>query len=170
MSEFFQNTSEMISVFEKPMRIAISHVITKMIEEVQNEIDSFGVGTVGFNSVYEGTGEFREAWTGTVTPSMIERMYDVAISSVTAIGEMGYDSSLIKTSDEANFIHGSRYSNKDAKELLPYIIFEGKAGDFFGNGFWTKERDAWDKSCKRFEKSFSKWLKEGFAISGISIK
>lgn len=159
----FQNTNEMYDIFEKAQRIAVAHVTTMMVEEIQKEIDSFGIGTVGFNKVYEGTGEFREAWIGD-TPN--ETIRDRVSQFVEA--QMGYDPSLITTVDPSNFIHGSNYSDENVPEILPYLIFGGHSGSLFGTDQWyQKPRDAWTKAESVFNKSWKKWLRDGFALSGI---
>ena len=43
-------------------------------------------------------------------------------------------------------------------------------GDLFGEGYWTKNRDAWSPTIVRMNRSFGKWIVEGFAMSGFSVK
>lgn len=157
----FQNTNEMYNVFEKAQRIAVSYVTTKMIQEVQDEIDSMGIGIGLLNKVYQPTGEFREAWVG---DDVSEAIRDRVSQFVEA--QMGYDPSMIKTIDEETFTHANPWET-NVPERLPDIIFHGEGHKHFGEGFWTQPRDAWAKSVSRFSKSWGKWLREGFAISGI---
>jgi hypothetical protein len=158
----FQNTNEMYDVFENAQRIAVSHVTTMMIEEVQDEIKSLGIGSGFGNSVYEPTGEFEEdAWVGdTINEATRNRI------SQFVEAQMGYDPMRISTIDSDNFIHGS-FSEQDYRKYLPDTIFGGNSSPLWGGGWWTKPRDAWSKSIKQFEKKWGKWVKEGFAISGI---
>lgn len=157
----FQNTQEMYDTFEKAQRIAVAHVTTMMIEEVQSEIDAMGIGIGLLNKVYQPTGEFREAWVGDEVSQAIRDRVSQFVEA-----QMGYDPTMIKTVDPINFTHGS-YDIKDTRDILPYLIFGGNSGDLFGQGFWTKERDAWTKATNRFQKSWGKWLRDGFALSGI---
>jgi len=48
------------------------------------------------------------------------------------------------TLEPENYIHGSyEWHTDDIRDLLTEIIVEGKSGDRFGSGFWTRPRDFW---------------------------
>ena len=46
--------------------------------------------------------------------------------------------------NEDLFQHGSRFWHEnDIRDMIAYIVIEGKSGDFFGEGKWRKPRDFW---------------------------
>ena len=166
----FQNTIEMENIFGEIARNALDYVTSKMVDEIQNEIDAKNIGT-GMGKVYKPTGEFREAW----FQDYARRHGDTIEGGIFYDG--GYLSLANDPSDSYpnNFVHGSGYTLlnpwyiSDVRNALPEIIFEGLAGDIFGEGFWTSSRDAWKPFLSRTEKSFAKWLREGFELQGIKL-
>lgn len=163
----FQNTIEMENIFGEIARNALDYVTSKMVDEIQNEIDAKNIGT-GMGQVYKPTGEFKEAW----FQEYAQRHGD------TIEGGIFYDGGYLSLANEINasypdnFVHGSAYGDyvSDVRDKLPEIIFEGLAGDIFGSGFWTSNnRDAWKPFLSRTEKSFAKWLREGFELQGIKL-
>ncbi|MEG1353714.1 MAG: hypothetical protein RR255_00330 [Bacilli bacterium] len=156
----FKNLLELNLIADHAQKLAIDYVTDKMVEEIKYIIPHMGIGIGLLNKVYNPTGEFAEAWTN-----------EMALRTADYVnGVMRYDGNLISTVDETNFIHGSYYSGVDVKEALPYIIFGGKSGKLFGDGFWTEPRNAWSEMIKNTDKNFNKWIKEGFKLSGLDLK
>lgn len=155
----FKNLQEFYQIMFDPTEMAIDYVCDKILTELEIQMVNQGIGMGGV--VYEPTGEFYEAWRQGVT----QRVGKYIQSNIV------YDSDVVH-SDPDNFIHGSNYwsGGTDVSEILPDLIFGGTSGELFGTGFWTDKRDAFTPTMKRLNKSFNKWLKEGFKQAGFSIK
>lgn len=154
----FRNLQEFYAVIRKNTIIAIDYVTEKMLEELNLQMVSKKIGL--HNSVYQNTGEFYSAWKS----EMATRVGQYFMASVR------YDGDSLSL-DPDNFIHGSNfYDVDDVRDILPYLIFGGNSGDLFGEGYWTKNRDAWSPTITRMNRSFGKWIVEGFAMSGFSVK
>lgn len=167
----FANTNELENWFYPIAINALNYVTAKMLEEIKKDIESKNIGSGGV--VYESTGEFKEAW----VQEYAKRYGDEGV-----IADVHYDGSLLSLANDPsedypnNFVHGSGYTKRnpyyisDVRNVLPEIIFEGLAGEIFGSGFWTQSRNAWKPFISRTNRSFSKWLREGFKESGLVIK
>lgn len=151
----FRNLDELYIVLDSPSKKVLKYITEKSINTIKDEIDRYGIGKGG--DIYNSTGEFREAF----IDELANRIDDCFVAN------FGYDSSNMSL-DEDNFIHGSFFG--DAREGLAEIIFEGKSGKLFGEGFWTMPRDAWESALKIIDKSINKWFKEGFNSVGFKIK
>ena len=155
----FRNLNELILQFANPTTIAINYVTDKIIEELQMQMADMKIG-LNSNSFYTPTGEFYDAWKQGIVSNMMG----------TFSSDVHYETASLSL-DPDNFTHGSNYwgGGDDARFILPDIIFGGHAGDLFGEGFWTTERDAWTKCMQRLTRSFNKWMSEGFKLSGITL-
>lgn len=155
----FRNLHEFYQLMKNPTQVAIDYVCDKVLTEINLQMVRLGIGT--HESFYESTGEFYEAW----TQSVVKRFGDYISSSIY------YDSSKVN-SDPENFVHGSYFwsGGDDVSEILPDLIFGGTSGDLFGSGYWTDKRDAWVPTMQRLNKSFDKWIKEGFKKSNFNIE
>lgn len=90
-----------------------------------------------------------------------------------AVGIVQQDFSVIHTNAElAQHTSPDWYDGGyDIVEGLADIIFNGKAGSLFGEGWWTKPRDAWQPIAKEISNTqLEKWLREGFRQYGITIQ
>lgn len=154
----FSNLEEFYKVIFDPTQEAIEYVCDKILTELNLQIAQKGIGMGG--SVYDPTGEFYEAWQQGITERVGKHIQTI----------VGYEADTVHSYPD-DFIHGSNYwsGGTDVSDILPDLIFGGKSGDLFGEGFWTDERDAWTPTMNRIEKSFNKWLKEGFKQAGFSI-
>jgi len=155
----FRNLDEFLKIISDPTEHAINYICDKILTELEVQMVSQGIGTRS-NSFYQNTGEFYNAWKQGITENV--RGY--------IKNKVYYDPSEVH-SDPSNFVHGSYYwsGGDDVSDILPDLIFGGKSGGLFGEGFWTDERDAWSPTMSRLNKSFGKWLKEGFYEAGFSI-
>lgn len=155
----FSNTKEMEQVFSVAMKSTIDNITEFMEHEIKDEINNEQIGKNGV--MYESTGEFHDAWKSTKAVG-----YNNDFT-----GKMEYDPDMIHTIDPENFIHGSNeFKVNDVSEFLPNIIFEGKAGKLFGQGFWTEPRDAWTPMLKTTDRNFAKLLKQNLRQYGIKIQ
>lgn len=158
----FKNTREMENIFSQIARESINDITREMKSRIEKEIFNKGIGFASNGEgYYNPTGEFEEAWINEV-PKRID--------SSTYSGEMHYEPKMIRTVSPENFIHGSNYyKTDDVSDFLPELIFEGKSGDFFGSGFWTKPRDAWSPFISSMDKSFSKLMRDSFDKQGVKL-
>jgi hypothetical protein len=156
--ESFSNLEELYKLMFDATQDAIEYVCDKILTELNLQMAQKNIGMGGV--VYEPTGEFYEAWQQGVTERVGKYIQTV----------VGYEADTVHSIPD-EFIHGSNYwsGGNDVSDILPDLIFGGKSGDFFGQGFWTEERDAWTPTIQRIDKSFDKWLKEGFKQAGVSI-
>lgn len=155
----FRNLEEFIMQMIDPTELAIDYVCDKILDELNIQMVSKGIGTHS-NQFYDNTGEFYEAW----KQGLNQRIGNFIKGSVY------YDENEVHA-NPSTFTHGSYFwsGGDDVSDILPDLIFGGKSGDIFGTGFWTDERDAWTPTINRLNKSFGKWLKEGFKKSGFII-
>lgn len=158
MTKTFKNLDEFYAIMFNPTQQAIMYVTEKILDELSLNIGKLGIGDDSRNLVYNSTGEFNQSFIDDLATRVGEYI----------IGNVRFDPSNM-TLDEENFVHGSFISG-DARQGLAEIIFEGKSGGLFGQGFWTQSRDAWTPTMNRLDKSFNKWMIEGFRLAGFSIK
>lgn len=137
---------------------SINNVTDRIIKELQDCIDSEGIGKQSPpNGFYSSTGEFREAW----KQNLAER-----IGLLTIEGDMHYEPSLMRFNGEYPFIHGT--IGNDIRENLDDIIFEGKSGDALNMGIYKGiKRDAWSDMLERVDSKIDGWLDEEMAKQGF---
>ena len=59
----------------------------------------------------------------------------------------------------------------DSREYLADIIYQGLAGDIYGDGFWTEKRDAFERLLKIVGKrNFNKWMIEAMNEVGLNVQ
>lgn len=160
MGGMFSNLSQLLVLMDIPMKIAVDYVTDKILDELNIQMVNQRIG-LNENSFYEPTGEFYSAWRNEISA----RVGDIVS------GKVDFDPTMLSL-DTDNFIHGSNYydSGNDVRDIMPWIIFGGNSGSFFGNGFWRDSRDAWTPTMNTLTSSFNRWVKEGFMKSGISIQ
>lgn len=157
-----KNDQQLRSLMKPGFRSAIQYVLDKIGDEnqlaIMQEIYYAGAGP----SDYEQTGEFGRAW-------------DTAIHTTANIGhdaegQFFYAPSKITTVNGELGQHASVVTGQDSREYLAEIIYEGMAGDIYGQGFWTKKRDAWSVLIKRIGKrNMKQWMKEGLEYAGFNV-
>lgn len=154
----FKNLDELYDLFRDPAEQVIDYICAKIIDEININLVQQGIGLRG--NFYEPTGQFYEAWKQGITENVGKLIR----------GSVGYDSDGMMCVPDA-FIHGSNYwsGGDDVRDILPDLIFGGKSGGIFGQGFWTDERDAWSPTIAKIDASFDKWVKEGFRQAGVKV-
>lgn len=155
----FKNLSEFYACIHNPTVIAVDYVVDKIMDELEIQMVNKRIG-LNSNSFYTPTGDFYRAWKSEITT----RVGQYFTNKVKFDGDS-------MTLDPNNFIHGSNYYDvNDVRDIMPDIIFGGQSGDLFGEGFWTHGRDAWSPTISRINKSFGKWIIEGFKYAGFTVK
>lgn len=143
------NENQLAAQLIKPLQQATQYVVDKILEENQEQVQAT-VYDVYSPYPYERTYELLESWKAEAKAN--------GTSSV--FGTFEYDESKISATSVAT------------GELVPYladIVYNGLAGHIFGEGPWTKKRDAW----KALEKvvganKIRQWMKEGMSAAGLS--
>lgn len=125
-----------------------NYVLDKIEQENKELIDEI-IYTRNQPEAYARSFEFRDAWGSDV---------NVTADGVTAT--FSYKPDNLTYDPEANR-HGTLESGFIG-QYLAEIIYEGKSGLRFGNGFWTEERDAWTPLLKVIDKNIDRWIEEGF--------
>lgn len=133
----------------KPLQQATQYVVDKILEENQSQVQRI-VYDAYQPTVYQRTNELLESWKAEAK----------AHGTSSVFGSFEYDESKISAT---SVVTG---------EAVPYlgdIVYNGLAGHIFGEGPWTKERNAW----KALEKAVGankirQWMKEGMSAAGLS--
>lgn len=146
----------------------IRYEVEKAIDDIvyfsgRNKVYAYGKNTpmAQFSRAAQPTFEFRKSWTNRTESKG---------NNVIGYVEQQFDKMRV---DADNFVHGSNYwtGGNDVREYLAAIINEGKAGSFFGNGFWRHPRRFWDEAMKVFaDGTVDKWIREGFEKRGIILE
>jgi hypothetical protein len=122
-----------ISQLEQYLLKVIADCMNEVGQKVQElfkkhvQTDVYDVGSyLGRNNYYDGAGEP----TGQLMESVINTKPVVSGNQVTT--EIKHDSDLMNVNPNT-FLHGSNYWNpNDVRDMLPYLINEGKTGGLFG--------------------------------------
>ena len=164
-----KNQAQLNNIFVPKLREAVDYIVQKIFNE-NKELIQMIVYESYQPSVYNRTGEFKEAW-NTKTES-----YGNHID-----GEFYYDWKKLTPGDDnpesPNYgQHVSAINEKDLMtEYLIDVIYQGKAGPAFGHGVrtgnWAKKRDAWEILDKWLSnRQFRKIFEEGMTKAGIPWK
>ena len=155
------NNKQLENLIIPKLKQAVDYVVQKIWNE-NRELIRILVYEAYDPVMYERTGQFKEAWDTTVNSlgNYIE-------------GEFKYDPrELIVNYDK--WQHGSRYTSNGTEyetvmtTYLADIIYQGTAGYMFGEGPWTKKRDAWSALDKWLTNTqFRKLFEEGMNQAGI---
>ena len=149
----------------------LSEVVDYVVQKIWNENKEL-IRVVVYEAyeptIYNRTGEFKEAWDTSVH-----------IQGNTVQGEFFYDPSKLTVGstimDDSNYgQHISATTGEPMTEYLADIIYQGLAGPAYGHGIrsgaWAKKRDAWNTLLKQIGKAkMKKWLEEGFARAGLPV-
>lgn len=114
-------------------------------------------------SMYERTGEFKESWDTETTTSG---------NKVSGIFKYMPDK---LTVNREKWQHGSSYISEGQEyettmtTYLADVIYQGLAGPMFGQGPWTKKRNAWSALDKWLSNTqFRSIFEEGMTKAGLS--
>ena len=169
MANQARNDVQLKAIFLPKIKEVVEYVVQKILEENEDVIQ-YVVYDAYDTSVYNRTGEFKEAWSTNTESNMLT-------SHVT--GEFFYDPSKLTPGDNSpeSPRYGQHVSAIDRMLMTTYlaeVIYEGLAGPAFGHGVqtgaWAQKRDAWKELTNRIGKrKMDTWFKEGFAKVGIPI-
>ena len=143
------------------IRIIVETILENIQEVNKDTIDKIVYGA-GTPNEYHRTGQFADlAWDNRINHSTL---YEIE-------GEFYYKP------DGMTDIHPSlrdsqQYGSagQDERAYLAEIIYEGVAGHIFGEGFWTKSRDAWSELVKIVgSDKMRKWIIKGANKARLTI-
>lgn len=149
---------------EKYLRQKIEQALDLIIEEIkkQNEaIITKHVYDAGTPEEYQRTYEFRDvAWDVTKAKSQ----------NNTTQAELYYDGEAM-TYNPYLAQHGSEAPNyDDAREYLAEIIYQGKSGEMYGSGYWTRKRNAFFYLVKKLNSGWlNQTIKRAFKQVGLTV-
>jgi len=154
---------------ESEVRAFLAPKIQIIVEEILKGIEEWNkkeINRVVYSfspAEYERTYEFRDAWTGEITES----------GGDGTTGEFKYDPEKIVSiwpGTHASVALGDYGLMKDVRDSLADIIYNGLAGDIFGHGFWTAERDAWKELIRIVGgPKMRTWIRAGARKAGLHI-
>lgn len=184
------NDRELEKMLQDPLKIAVEYVVQKILDTNEDEIAKI-VYAVYDPTNYERTGEFQKAWDKIVTTktgssgATVEGSFFYApggnrMSSQPPSptnGNMGVHHG-ISTSGMGKFRTNGQMTSKkersegqwgDSREYLADIIYQGLSGDIYGEGAWTKKRNAFDALVKYIGKQRMKqWFEAGLNKAGLN--
>lgn len=132
-----------------PLKQATQYVVDKILETNREEVQR--VVYDAYNPTeYQRNYDLLESWKAETQIS----------GTSTIIGSFEYDESRIVAT---SVVTG---------EVVPYladIVYNGLAGHIFGEGPWTKKRDAWAALEKAVgANKIRQWMKEGMSAAGLN--
>lgn len=144
-----RSESQLAAQLIKPLQQATQYVVDKILEENQSQVQRI-VYDAYQPTIYQRSNELLESW----------KAETKTYGTSSVFGSFEYDEGKISAT---SVVTG---------ETVPYladIVYNGLAGHIFGEGPWTKKRDAW----KSLEKAVGankirQWMKEGMAAAGLS--
>ena len=153
------NESEVKAFLAPKIQIIVEEILKGIEEWNKKEINRV---VYSFSPAeYERTYEFRDAWTGEITES----------GGDGTTGEFKYDPEGLSVSQG---VHASILMDEgqliSVADGLADIIYNGLAGDIFGHGFWTAERDAWKELIRIVGgPKMRTWIRAGARKAGLHI-
>lgn len=177
-----RNNKELEQILKPALRIAVEYLMQKISEENQYAImHEVYYGEVSSEEGwYERTGEFAKAWeyqvhsTGNLSNTVEGRFYYApnVMHYNPSKGQHGTPTgSTAPGIPNIDLSKSSKKYDPDARPYLAEIIYEGLAGHIFGEGYWTKKRNAWEVLEKRLGKTqLKKLFKEALDYAGLKVK
>lgn len=160
-----RNEAQLKALIMPKLEQVVEYVMEKILEKNQ-EIVQKVVYDAYSPTDYNRTMQFKDAWET-----------DVNTQSVTnkVRGEFSYapDKLIPGSNDPYADNYGQHVSVIDGflmTDGLAEVIYEGLAGDIFGQGPWTRKRDAWTALWKAVgQRQMKNWIKEGCDKAGLPI-
>ena len=155
-----RNETQLQAVIAQALVPVINRVLERIVEDNRGLIQEY-IYDNDTPAVYERTEEFKEAW----------ETQSAKVTGDHVKGEFSYAPDKMSV-DPGAFQHGSYYYNpNDVREYLATLIYEGRAGPMFGEGFWRNKRDVWDRLIKHLGKrQLLSYVSEALRAEGIAFK
>lgn len=158
-----RNDQQLQQLFAVPLRNVAEFIAQKMWNENRDLIRRVVYDTGNKPKYYQRTNEFKnDAWN-------IRKPSHYTHGHI-AEYEFFYDWEKLQINrDEAQ--HGSPPYATTYSDVRPYladIIYQGLAGDIFGDGYWRKPRNAWKQLLQSLgKKKVKEWIKQAFEYYGM---
>ena len=155
MANNLPSDEQSLRAYLRPKILIIVQTILENIKKSNVDLINSVVYGAGYPTEYHRTGQFADlAWDATVTKNTL---YETE-------GEFKYNP------EGMTDPHESVVDGTDMREYLTEIIYEGVAGHIFGEGFWTKPRDAWTKLVEIVGSDTMKnWIDQGARKARLAI-
>ena len=133
-----KNETVLKTIMLNQMKSVMDMVVDEILESLKKNIDkkvynSFSPSKDGYQRLGDNGG-LRDLW----------EEEKAKIKNGKVIGEVKEKSERLVLNEDL-FQHGSRFwYQNDIRDMIAYIVIEGKSGDLFGEGKWRKPRDFWN--------------------------
>lgn len=159
MANRLRNEAEVKRFMLPRIKTALDYVMEQIAKDNRQLIERY-VYSAYDPSIYERTGEFKEAWD-----------YETQTKSSSVESTFEYKPDMMAV-DNAMWQHGSQITTQDwwldSREYLAELIYEGNSSMLWGGGDWTKKRDAWQKLIDDVgDVKFYKWFETGLRKAGL---
>lgn len=153
-----RNNNDLEKMLMPALEKAVNYVAQKIWEDNKEIVEEIVYDSYQPEE-YERTGQFKEAW-----DTETKRLGNFAQS------KFMYDSKeLVVNYDK--WQHGSKYLREPMTTYLAEIIYQGLVGPMFGEGTWTKKRNAWKAlNSKIGIKKIKQYFEEGMRQNGLNFK
>lgn len=153
-----RNNRELENMLMPALEKAIDYVVQKIWND-NRELIRQVVYEAYQPEMYERTGEFKEAW-----DTSVKRLGNFTR------GEMKYTPEKL-TVDYSKWQHGSEYLQQPMTTYLAEIIYQGLSGKLFGEGSWTRKRNAWEILTRELGiRKIKQYFEEGMRQNGLSFR
>jgi hypothetical protein len=132
-----KNETVLKTIMLNQMKSVMDMVVDEILESLKKNIDkkvynSFSPSKDGYQRLGDNGG-LRDLW----------EEEEAKIKNGKVIGEVKEKPERLVLNEDL-FQHGSRFwYQNDIRDMIAYIVIEGKSGDLFGDGKWRKPRDFW---------------------------
>ena len=142
-SQSASNPTQLQALLVPRLKEAVDYVVQKIWNE-NRELIRVLIYESYQPSMYERTGEFKEAWDTDTTTSgnKVSGTFKYAPDKLTVNRE--------KWQHGSSYISGGKEYETTMTTYLADVIYQGLSGPMFGQGPWTEKRDAWT--------ALDKWL------------
>lgn len=178
-----RNDSQLNNILYDAMAKAVEYTMVKLFQENEKLIEKYVYDAYSGDKYYDRTYEFLDAWNYKVKKTSSHHMTSNITSRVH--GEFYYDPNVMHynpskaqhgTPDvgpdwiSPDIWEGVESAWGDARDYLADIIYQGKSGDLFGKGPWTKKRDAWTPLINKLDRGkIFTWFEEGMIKQKLKV-
>lgn len=168
------NDAQVKAMLMPAIRKAAEYTADKILELNKEKIQTWVYGRYTPKSYKrtEDEGSFKEAWETKVKQSstQVTATLDYAPDKMST-GHPYTDDGDPLITDDAPYGRGQHVSildGSDIREYLAEIIYDGKAGEIFGEGKWTKSRNAYKQLDRTLGKGqLARFFEQGMRRAGL---
>lgn len=180
-----RNDAQLNNILYDAMTKAVEYTMVKLFQENENLIQKYVYDAYSGDKYYDRTYEFLDAWNYKVKKTSSHHMTSNITSR--AHGEFYYDPNVMHynpskaqhgtPSPESMYWEGNsevweavESAWGDARDYLADILYQGKTGPLFGEGPWTKKRDAWTPLINKLDRGkIFTWFEEGMIKQKLKV-